>query len=232
MPPTPSPELILASQSPRRHALLSALGVPFVAAAADVNECALPGEEPAAMARRLAEAKASATAERFPGRAVLALDTVVALEGVALGKPRDAAEAEAMLRSLRGRAHTVLSAVFTLNPATGRQAAAVSESQVWMRAYSDAEIAAYVASGDPMDKAGAYAIQNAQFAPVERIDGCFAGVMGFPLGEVAQVLAAVGIEVPRDIAPLCRPFSGRCCQESSGRRLGTPAPGETASRTS
>lgn len=219
----PSHELILASQSPRRHALLSALGVPFVAASADVDERALPGEEPVATAQRLAEAKARAIADRFPGRAVLALDTVVALDGAALGKPRDAAEAEAMLRSLRGRSHGVFSAVFALNPATGRQASAVNESRVWMRAYSDAEIAVYVAGGDPMDKAGAYAIQNAQFAPVKYIDGCFTGVMGFPLGEVAQVLAAVGIEVPPDIAPLCRPFSGRCCQEEPGRRLAAPA---------
>ncbi|MDW8316883.1 MAG: Maf family protein [Anaerolineae bacterium] len=208
------PAVVLASRSPRRQQLLAALGVPFQVDAADVDETPQAGEAPEAVALRLAQAKALAVAARHPGRVVLASDTVVALEDAVLGKPADAAEAVAMLLSLRGRPHRVLSAVYALNAATGQRASALNVSHVWMRRYSDAEIAAYVASGDPMDKAGAYAIQSRSFAPVERVQGCFAGVMGFPLADVARVLAAVGVVPPADIAAACRPFSGRCCQES------------------
>jgi predicted house-cleaning NTP pyrophosphatase (Maf/HAM1 superfamily) len=129
-----------------------------------------------------------------------------------LGKPDDPDEATAMLRSLRNRCHEVLSAVFALNPATGQEATALSRSLVWMRGYSDDEIAAYVASGDPMDKAGAYAIQNRDFAPVARMEGCFSGVMGFPMGHVARVLTAVGLPPATDAGTACQPFAGHCCQ--------------------
>lgn len=212
--PFDAPTLILASQSPRRRELLARLNVPFLAASSDVDETALPGEEPAALAQRLARDKALAVVQRFPGHPVLAADTIVVLEGVVLGKPADPAEATAMLASLRDRPHVVMSAVYACNSTTGEKAARLSESLVWMRPYTDEEIAAYVASGDPMDKAGAYAIQSRNFAPVARIVGCFSGVMGFPLGHVAQVLQAVGVCVPADVVAACRPFAGRCCQQS------------------
>lgn len=215
--PQPAP-LVLASRSPRRQELLAALGVDFAVHAADVDETPYPGESPEDAAQRLAQEKALAVAARRPGCVVLASDTVVALGDAILGKPADAAEATAMLRSLRGRPHRVLSAVYALNQATGQAASALNVSQVWMRNYTDAEIAAYVASGDPMDKAGAYAIQSRSFAPVARIEGCFAGVMGFPLADVAQVLTVVGLAVPREVAAACRPFSGRCCQEAAANR--------------
>ncbi len=212
------PSLILASSSPRRQELLQRLGVPFEVVVADIDETQQPGEPPTALVQRLAREKALAVAARLAGRAVLAADTIVVLEGAVLGKPVDAEDAAAMLRRLRGRPHTVWSAVYALDSATARQAAALNQTQVWMRYYDDAEIAAYVASGDPLDKAGAYAIQHSGFAPVEHIAGCFSGVMGFPLGDVAQVLRAIGIAVPREAAAACQPQFGLCCQPSNAIR--------------
>lgn len=204
--------LILASSSPRRQELLTRLDVRFEVASADIDESQRPGEPPVALVQRLAQEKALAVAARRPGRAVLAADTIVVLEEEVLGKPVDAFEAAAMLRRLRGRSHTVWSALYAWQPATASAAAALNRSEVWMRAYSDDEIAAYVASGDPLDKAGAYAIQHPAFAPVERIEGCFSGVMGFPLGDVVQALRAIGVAVPCQAASACRPQIGRCCQ--------------------
>jgi len=165
--------------------------------------------------QRLAREKALAVAQRFPGRPVLGADTIVVLDNVVLGKPVDAAEATAMLLSLRGRSHTVLSALYACNPVTSQEASALNETSVWMRDYVDAEITAYVASGDPMDKAGAYAIQNLAFAPAERIDGCFSGVMGFPLADVTRVLRQIGLPPPTAALPACRPLAGWCCLEKS-----------------
>jgi septum formation protein len=206
--------LILASRSPRRQALLQRLGVLFEVATADIDESQHPGELPTALVQRLALEKALAVAARFPDRPVLGADTIVVLDGEVLGKPADADEATTMLRRLRGRPHTVWSAVYACNPALGRPAAALNETTVWMRAYSDDEIAAYVASGDPLDKAGGYAIQHPGFAPAGRIEGCFSGVMGFPLGEVVRTLRAIGVDVPREAAAACQPQIGlsRCCQ--------------------
>jgi septum formation protein len=204
--------LILASSSPRRQELLQRLGVAFEIATADIDERQRPGEPPIDLVQRLAREKAQAVTARLPGRAVLGADTIVVLDGTVLGKPADAADAAAMLRRLRGRPHTVWSALYARNPALDRAAAALNESTVWMRSYGDDEIAAYVGSGDPMDKAGAYAIQHPAFAPAERIDGCYSGVMGFPLGDVAQVLRAIGIDVPGQAADACQPQLGRCCQ--------------------
>lgn len=204
--------LILASSSPRRRELLQRLDVPFTVATADIDESQQPGEPPIDLVQRLAREKALAVAARFPDRPVLGADTIVVLDGEVLGKPVDAGEAAAMLRRLRGRPHTVWSAVCALNPRGDCAASALSETAVWMRAYGEDEVAAYVDSGDPLDKAGAYAIQHTGFAPVERIEGCFSGVMGFPLGDVARVLRAIGVTVPGDPAAACQPQVGRCCQ--------------------
>jgi septum formation protein len=206
--------LILASGSPRRQELLTRLGVPFDVARSDVDETPRPGEPPIELVQRLAREKALAVAQRFPERPVLGADTIVVLDGLVLGKPADAAEATAMLQALRGRSHTVHSAFYARNPATGQQASAVNETLVWMRDYGDAELAAYVASGDPLDKAGAYAIQSAAFVPVERIDGCFSSVMGFALADVAQVLRQISLPPPTTALFACRPLAGWCCQES------------------
>ncbi len=204
--------LILASGSPRRQDLLHRLGVGFQVATADIDESQQPGEPPIDLVQRLAREKARAVAARFPDCAVLGADTIVVLDSEVLGKPVDAADAAAMLRRLRGRPHTVLSAVYALNPNGDREATALNETIVWMRAYGDDEIAAYATSGDPLDKAGAYAIQHPGFAPAERIAGCYSGVMGFPLGDVARVLRAIGVTVSGDPAVACQPQLGRCCQ--------------------
>jgi len=204
--------LILASASPRRQELLKALGLPFIVVPAEVDERQQTSESAAALVQSLSQAKAAAVAARYPDAVIVGADTVVVLDGLVLGKPADAAEAGRMLRALRGRAHLVYSAVTALAAATGRQATAVSESRVWLRNYREAEIAAYVASGDPLDKAGAYAIQHRDFTPVARITGCYASVMGLPLGHLARVLAAVGVAVPVDVAQACQAATGaECC---------------------
>ncbi len=203
--------LILASKSPRRQALLSALGVTFTVDAADVDETPLPGEAPDALVCRLCRIKAQAVAARCPEAVVLAADTLVALDGALLGKPADPFEATAMLRRLRARIHQVYTAVCVATD--GQLAARLSVSNVTMRAYSDEEIARYVASGDPLDKAGAYAIQHPLFAPVEAWEGCYAGIMGLPLRLAHEMLTESGVPIPGDVALVCEGMSGtRCCR--------------------
>ncbi len=201
--------LLLASASPRRHALLGALGVPFEVVAADVDEAVAVGEEPAAAAVRLATAKAAAAAglaraqprsAGFAGGAVLVLgaDTIVAARDGGppiLGKPRDAAEAAAMLFRLRGRRHDVVTGVAIVDAASGRCASASATTAVWMRCYGDDEVTAYIASGDPFDKAGGYAIQHAGFHPVAALVGSEANVIGLPLGLVRRLLQRMGAPV-------------------------------------
>ena len=203
--------LILASASPRRQELFSLLEVPFMAAAADVDEEIEEGESPQEMVCRLSLAKARAVALSYPEGLIVAADTTVALDGDVLGKPADEAEAVAMLRRLRGRKHTVLSGVTVYHPASGRAITELAESTVLMRAYSDEEVARYAASGDPLDKAGAYAIQHHDFSPVERIGGCYANVMGLPLCHLARALAQFGVTLTVDVPQACQGFTGHRC---------------------
>jgi MAF protein len=145
---------------------------------------------------------------------VVGADTVVVLEGEILGKPRDAAHAQRMLQQLRDRAHTVCSGVTVVEVFSQRAAIHLSTTTVWMRDYSQAEVDTYVASGDPLDKAGAYAIQHTGFRPVARIEGCYSGVMGMPLGALADGLAHFGLALPVDVATVCRGWTGYpCCRE-------------------
>lgn len=203
-------DLILASQSPRRRQLLAALGLTFAVDAADVDETPLPDEPPDALACRLCRAKALAVAARHPGAVVLAADTMVALDGLLLGKPADAREAAAMLRRLRGRTHQVYTAVCVARD--GSLASRLSISDVTMRPYCDEEIDRYVATGDPLDKAGAYAIQHPVFSPVAAWAGCYAGIMGLPLRLASEMLAEAGLEAPGDVAAVCGGLNGgRCC---------------------
>lgn len=203
-------ELILASQSPRRRQLLSELGLTFAIDAADVDETPLPGEQPDALVCRLCQVKARAVAERHPAATILAADTLVALDGALLGKPADPAEAVAMLRALRGRTHQVYTAVCVAT--NGTLISRLTISDVIMRPYSDAEIAAYVDTGDPLDKAGAYAIQHPTFSPVASWDGCYASIMGLPLRLVKAMLAEAGAPAPGDVIAVCRGLNGgRCC---------------------
>jgi septum formation protein len=212
-------QLILASGSPRRQAFLVGLGLDFQVETADVDEAARPGELPAELVLRLSRAKAQAVALRHAGGAtILAADTVVVLDGRILGKPADAGAAARMLHALAGRMHQVFTAVSLAWPGsallTMQFASRLCESRVWMRSYGDAEVAAYVATGDPLDKAGAYAIQHPVFAPVARWEGCYASIMGLPLGLAAQLLQSAGIFVPADVSLVCEGASGtaNCCQ--------------------
>lgn len=184
-------------------------------------------------ARSMSAMSATSITSRAP-HAVVACDTVVALNGSLLGKPRDEAEARRMLSQLRARPHAVYSAFTILETTTDRTLTEIVETEVVMRLYSDAEIAAYVASGDPMDKAGAYAIQHAGFHPVAELRGCYANVMGLPLCHLAFHLNACGywsgrttnvrnvhniqdarhsrgIRLPRDVPAACQAHTNRNC---------------------
>jgi len=199
--------LILASGSPRRRQLLSLLGLPFVIKAADVDERPLADESPTELVARVSRAKARAVSEVRPDELVVAADTIVVLEGRVLGKPVDPAAAVRMLQDLRGRAHRVYSGVGAWRPASDRWVYELAESQVWMRAYSDAEIERYVEGGDPMDKAGAYGIQHAGFDPVARVEGCWLSVMGLPLCHLKWALESFGVATSADVPGSCRAFN-------------------------
>jgi len=192
---TPQP-LLLASSSPRRRQILKFLGLPFTACALPVDEDAAqerfrgPAEE---MAQWLAKLKA-AEALKLPeaaGRLVITADTTVLLNGEILGKPQDEAHAHQLLRALRGRWHRVVTGVVVSTMQDGKlqMHGASCTTPVLMRPYSEEEIATYIASGDPMDKAGAYGIQHPEFQPTEQIDGCYLNVVGLPLCVLVDLLA-------------------------------------------
>lgn len=184
--------LVLASASPRRRALLSTLGRPFDVQVADVDERPLPGEDPATYGLRLALSKAQTVAAALAAApaTVLGADTLVVLDGRILGKPADPDDARAMLALLRGRRHEVLTAVAAVDP-RGGSAADLAVTGVWMRTYDDADMDAYVDSGDPLDKAGAYAIQHRGFHPVQRLEGSETNVIGLPLALVARLIRSL-----------------------------------------
>jgi MAF protein len=186
---------VLASASPRRRAQLARSGVAFQIDVPTVDEALQAGESGPALAQRLARAKALAVAARHRGAVVVAADTVVALDARPLGKPRDAADAWAMLRALRGRWHQVITAVCVMAPEAGMRLGTLTTA-VEMRSYTDAEIAAYIARGEPFDKAGAYAIQDPAFQPVARWRGCYTNVVGLPLCLTAALLSSAGVELP------------------------------------
>lgn len=201
-----APKLFLASNSPRRRQLLSLAGWPFTVRAVEIDERPFLGERPAAYVMRLAEGKArAASGLADPDDLILAADTTVADGDLILGKPTNAAEARAMLQSLRGKAHLVYTAIFVLDSRSGRVLPDLCATRVWMRDYSDEEMEAYIASGDPFDKAGAYAIQNHGFHPVERIEGCYNCVVGLPLCRVVQALSQFGLTPPTPITSNCLP---------------------------
>ncbi len=203
--------LILASGSPRRRELISLLGLPFIIRAANVDERQLDGESPAEMVVRLSQAKARSIGDARRDELVIAADTVVALDGQVLGKPAGPDDAARMLRLLRGRLHNVYSGISAWHPAGERLVSELSDSAVWMRDYTDDEIARYVDSGDPLDKAGAYAIQHPVFDPVSRVEGCWLSVMGFPLCHLGRALAQFDVRLAPDVPGVCRVFSQRDC---------------------
>lgn len=203
-------DFVLASRSPRRRELLGALGLRFSVDSADVDETPLPDESPEALVCRLCRSKAAAVVGRHPGEVILAADTLVVLNGALLGKPADPLEAISMLVALRDRTHVVYTAVCVMRD--GVAETRVSITDVQMRSYTDAEIESYVETGDPLDKAGAYGIQDPHFAPVQAWNGCYSAVMGLPLGLAADLLANAGLAVRTDVAVVCESITGdRCC---------------------
>jgi septum formation protein len=178
--------LVLASASPRRRALLTAAGIDFEALSVDLDETPLDGEAPEAHVRRLAREKAQAALVQRPQAIVLGADTIVVAGGRILGKPRDAEDAARMLRTLAGRAHEVLTGVALASMSAGT--VELERTRVWFAPLSDQEIADYVASGEPCDKAGAYAIQGLASKFVVRIDGSYSNVVGLPVALVYRLL--------------------------------------------
>lgn len=184
------PPLVLASGSPRRRTLLSMLGIPHTVDPTDVDEDPRPGEPPETYVLRLAEAKARAAPTARRDDLVLGADTTVVIDDEMLAKPRDAADAERMLARLAGRTHRVASAVALLRG--NRVELGLDVTHVTFRALDREAIALYVATGEPLDKAGAYGIQGYGAALVERIEGDFFGVMGLPLRIVLDLLTRFG----------------------------------------
>ncbi len=183
----PTPTFVLASASPRRQELLAAAGYTFTVRTADVDETPRSGEAPDAYVARLAEAKARAVLATQPGAVVLGADTTVVVDGDILAKPEDAVDAARMVGRLQGRAHEVLTGVALV--AAGWSRVAVAATTVWFAPMSAAEIDAYVASGEPMDKAGAYGIQGRAARYVTRIEGSYSNVVGLPVALVHTMLA-------------------------------------------
>lgn len=209
------PPLYLASASPRRSELLTRAGITFERLLAPIDEDALSASYTGPLERLgeyLAREKALAALRMLAqlGRhgSVLASDTTVLLDGRSLAKPRDLVEAEEMLQMLRGREHIVATGVALAGDDPETIVSATSETRVLMREFGDAEMAAYVATGDPLDKAGAYSIQHPAFSPVERFMGCHLGVIGLPVCLVGALLGQWPSEAPTDelspaVSPLC-----------------------------
>ena len=187
--------VILASASPRRRTLLARLGLPFDVIPPEVDEDAAHDQRPDRVARRLAVAKARAVAAANPNATVLAADTVVVHRGALLGKPGDPAQATATLRRLRGDVHRVITAIAVVPPRRRRSLVAHAVTRVRMRDYSDGEIAASIARGDPFDKAGAYAIQDELLHPVANYEGCYCNVDGLPLWTAIRILCRAGLDL-------------------------------------
>lgn len=199
--------IFLASRSARRRDLLKQIGVLYeivllrqdlTRGTADVDETPLPSEAPRDYVLRLAAAKAQVAAfylgkRTLPATPVLAGDTTIVSDGQIIGKPADRPDAERILRGLAGREHQVLSAVAVCSG--GRTEQAISVSRVWFKAMSDDEIRRYVASGEPLDKAGAYAIQGRAAAFIQHMEGSYSGIMGLPLAETAELLARAGVQI-------------------------------------
>ena len=183
--------VILASQSPRRRELLALVGITHEVCPADIDETYFPGEAPRDHAERLARGKAAVIAREAPDAIVIGSDTIVVVDGDVLGKPADDAEAKRMLARLSGRSHVVMTAVAVIW--RGETRSDVVEVGVTFHALQPSDIAAYVATREPMDKAGAYGIQGFGATIVERVDGDYFAVMGLPLQRMVRLLAELGV---------------------------------------
>ena len=206
------PMLVLASASPRRQELLRSAGISFEVQPADIPENALPGEAAKDCAERLARDKALAVARRRPHDFVLGADTVVVVDGQLLGKPTDAADAARMLRLLSGREHQVITGVCLV--VSGQPTVASETTVVTMSEITEKDIADYVASGEPMDKAGAYAIQGLASRWIPRIEGDYSNVVGLPVALVLRMLREHASEIGSQ-------FSVRSSQKTRGSSVPT-----------
>lgn len=207
-------KFVLASNSPRRRQLFGLGGWDFTVIAADVDETPFENEAPREYVVRLAKAKALAIQPKAePDAVILGSDTTVVDGNEILGKPVDEEDARRMLKQLRGRTHQVFTAVAILYG--GKMKTDFSIIDVPMRDYSDDEIKAYIKTGDPMDKAGAYAIQHPEFQPVASLEGCRAGVMGLPMCHVLRTLNQFDIHSSADVPAACRTLLQYDCNVSS-----------------
>ena len=186
-----SPRVILASASPRRRELLDLVGIAHDVHPADIDETYRDGEEAAAHAERLAREKGETIAAQYPGAIVISADTIVVVDGLVLGKPRDEAEAARMLSMLSGQTHVVLTAVAVTY--RGQMRSGVESVRVTFRTLDRERIGAYIATAEPMDKAGAYGIQGFGATLVERIDGDYFAVMGLALARMVDLLQEIGV---------------------------------------
>jgi MAF protein len=209
--------LILASNSPRRRQLMDLTGWEYQVLAASVDESVRSGEPPEAYVQRLAQEKAQAVVPLIPQAeklrsVIIAADTAVVLDNDILGKPASPLEAKIMLRRLRNRSHQVYTALCVLRPGDSLALSEVVATQVSMRDYTDGEIQAYIATGDPLDKAGAYAIQHAVFHPVQNLQGCYANVMGLPVCHLVRMMAKLGLQPDSSIVEACQSTLDRPCE--------------------
>jgi len=218
------PSLVLASNSPRRRELLALGGWRFDTRPAEVDESQRPGEEPSTYVLRLAESKARTCAASPKNREtmsppeeliILAADTAVVNGKAILGKPKSMAEAVEMLQRLRNRTHQVFTGIAVMRGTGGNLRTDLCVTDVPMRAYSDDEIDTYTATGDPLDKAGAYAIQHPQFHPVKKMSGCYASVMGLPLCHLTRTLRLFDIVPQTDISAECQSRLNYMCPISA-----------------
>lgn len=205
--------LILASSSPRRQQLIELFGIEFQIQPAEVDESLSENETPQDYVARLARSKVmSISTKNSPGQIVIAADTAVVDKQQILGKPKNALVAAEMLRNLSGRRHFVMTGLAGRDAASGLVISDLCTTEVQMREFLNSEINDYIASGDPMDKAGAYAIQNTGFNPVEEISGCYANVVGLPMCHLAAMLTEFQIDIPEDITQGCRSPQGYSCR--------------------
>lgn len=195
MPNGTSLPIVLASASPRRRELLAGIGLQFTVEPARFDEASIHVESPEEWVKALARGKASEVASRHPDALVIGADTAVLIDGQVLGKPKDAGDAHRMLRLLSDRTHRVLTGVALIHRSSGRERAHVESTDVTFGPLSDEQIARYVATGEPMDKAGAYGIQGFGATLVREVKGCYFNVVGLPLYSLARMLSEFGVEL-------------------------------------
>ena len=208
--------ILLASNSPRRRQLLALGDLKFTVAVSDVDETQLAGETPKDYVLRLAQTKALAVVEKAHSEnIIIGSDTAVVDGNSILGKPKDEEDAARMLTQLRGHTHQVYTGVAFYRVSDGKMLTELCVTDVPMRRYSDDEISAYVKTGDPLDKAGAYAIQHPDFQPVESMRGCYASVMGLPMCHVVRTLRVLDVRLSANVPTACQNLLNYECHVSS-----------------